>query len=43
MLYVLAEKLGRRIPEMMEMTVEEFAGWIAYFRTCENIRKKSSK
>jgi hypothetical protein len=32
MLYVIAERLGRRIPEMLEMSVSEYAGWVAYLR-----------
>lgn len=43
MLYTLAERLGRRIPELMDMTVTEFAGWVAYYRVVDKLRKQASK
>lgn len=32
MLYVIAERLGRRIPEMSDLTIEEYIGWIAFYK-----------
>ena len=40
MLYSLADRLGKRIPEMLEMTVHEFAGWIAYYKVLAKKREK---
>lgn len=39
MLYMLAEKMGRRIPEMMEMTANEYFGWVAYYTVMQKKRK----
>jgi hypothetical protein len=38
--YALADRLGKRIPEILEMTTEEFAGWVAYGRVLEKMKKK---
>lgn len=31
MLYRLADRLGKSIPEILEMTQTELAGWMTYF------------
>lgn len=40
MLYALAAQMGRRIPEMLEMTVVEFMGWIAFYKVKAEKEKK---
>lgn len=40
MLYRLAEIMGCRVREVMEMPVAEYAGWIAYLRMTGRIPKK---
>lgn len=40
LVYSLADRLGKRIPEILEMTLEEFAGWLAYFKVREKMKKK---
>jgi hypothetical protein len=39
MVYMLAELLGKRIHEILEMSKEEFFGWVAYF----NVKHRKQK
>jgi len=32
MVYALADRLNKTIPEILQMSVGEFAGWLAYFK-----------
>ena len=38
MVYALAHQLGKCIPEIMAMTIQEFTGWVAYFKVTEKRR-----
>jgi hypothetical protein len=40
MVYALAERLGIRVPEVLCMTVDEFAGWAAYYKVLAEKRQK---
>lgn len=43
MLYRLAEHMNKRIPEMMQMSIEEYLGWIAYHRLMDKHRPKGTR
>jgi hypothetical protein len=36
--YALAEKLGKTLQEIQEITIHEFQGWIAYLEIAEEKR-----
>jgi len=37
--YALAEKLGKTLNELQEISVQEYQGWIAYLELAEEKRK----
>ena len=39
MQYALAEKLGKTLEELQQISVHEYQGWIAYLELAEEKRK----
>lgn len=40
-MYRLAKDLGLRIPEVLDMTTTEFAGWVAFYKLEAEENKKA--
>ena len=43
MQYALAEKLGKTLEELQEISVQEYQGWIAYLELAQEKRDNGTK
>jgi hypothetical protein len=41
--YALAEKLGKTLEELQEISVQEYQGWIAYLELAQEKRNNGTK
>jgi|TARA_R110002033_G_scaffold170974_1_gene215059 hypothetical protein len=41
--YALAEKLGKTLEELQEISVQEYQGWIAYLELAQEKRDNGTK
>jgi len=41
--YALAEKLGKTLKEIQEISIQEYQGWVAYFELVEERQRNNGK